>query len=252
MKPTKLREHQEKRHPQSVQYGLAVMKQKERFHTSRTLLKHGFAGTQKPMLEASYKVAYLIAKRKKPHNWSNIDQIMCSEDGGTGRSPPCYCYALYSASTCPGCKDTPQVISTAIQEVNFIRARATHLSSLRVLQQNVWVRNLFTVNLDNVDEDLTKDDLIDLRHKELLKSQLYTTEMGEFWCSMIEPYLLLAKRALQSILPYVTIYLCEAGFLILAAIRTKSRNRLDAEDDIRVALSKKSLQFHSLVNKKQQ
>ena len=68
MKPTKLREHQEKRHPQNVKDGLAVMEQKkERFHTSGTLPKYGFSGTQKPMLEASYKVAYLIAKDKKPH-----------------------------------------------------------------------------------------------------------------------------------------------------------------------------------------
>ncbi|KAF2365349.1 hypothetical protein FHG87_003896 [Trinorchestia longiramus] len=66
-----------------------------------------------------------------------------------------------------------------------------HLSTLQtsfdnylcseVLQQNVWVWNPFTANLDSVyDEDLTKDDLIDLRHKELLKSQFYTTGLGEF------------------------------------------------------------------------
>ena len=100
MKQTKLREHQEKRHPQNVQDSLAVMKQeKERFFfessteekllldgtivhlphsvpycvplcsvpSSGTLPKHGFAGTQKPMLEVSYKVAYLIAKDKKLH-----------------------------------------------------------------------------------------------------------------------------------------------------------------------------------------
>jgi len=68
MKPTKLREHQEKCHPESVKYGLDIMKQKKaRFHHSGTLPKLGFAATQKPMLEASYKVAYLIAKDKKPH-----------------------------------------------------------------------------------------------------------------------------------------------------------------------------------------
>ena len=122
----------------------------------------------------------------------------------------------------------------------------------RVLQQNVWVRNPFTVNVDSLDKDLTKDDLIDLRHKELLKNQFYATELGKFWCSMIEPCPILSKRALQSILPYVTTYLCEAGFSILVAIKTMSRNRLDAEDDMRVALSKKSPQFHVLVNKKQQ
>ena len=63
---------------------------------------------------------------------------------------------------------------------------------------------------------------------------------------MIEPYQVLSKRAFQCFLPYVTTYLCEAGFSTLVAIKTKSRNRLYAEDDMRVALSKTSPQFHVL------
>ncbi|KAF2364195.1 hypothetical protein FHG87_005048 [Trinorchestia longiramus] len=122
------------------------------------------------------------------------------------------------------------VMSTAIQTVNFIRDRATHHRLFKVFCKDIG-------SLHNI---------------LLYYTEFYTTELGKFWCSMIEPYPLLAKRALQSILPYVTIYLCKAGFPILVAIKTKSRNRLDAADDKRVALSKKSPQFHFLVNKKQQ
>jgi hypothetical protein len=47
---------------------LESLKQKKaRFHSSGTLPKLGFGSTQKPLLEASYKVAYLIAKNKKLH-----------------------------------------------------------------------------------------------------------------------------------------------------------------------------------------
>jgi hypothetical protein len=48
---------------------------------------------------------------------------------------------------------------------------------------------------------------------------------------MMEPYPIHAKRALQAILPFVTTYLCEAGFSTLVTIKTKALNRLDAEED---------------------
>ena len=128
-----------------------------------------------------------------------------------------------------------------------------YFGSDELLQSDAWIRNPFLVDLDRVDARyLAKDDLIDLRHKEMLKSEFLSKELGDFWCSMVEGYPVLAKRALQSILPFVTTYLCEAGFSTLLNIKTKSRNRLEAEDDMRVALSKTSPQFHLLVAMKQQ
>jgi hypothetical protein len=55
-------------HPGNSGDSLESLKQrKARFHSSGTLPKLGFGSTQKPLLEASYKVAYLIAKNKKPY-----------------------------------------------------------------------------------------------------------------------------------------------------------------------------------------
>ena len=57
----------------------------------------------------------------------------------------------------------------------------------------------------------------------------------------------------------VTTYLCESGFSALLAIKTKrigwmltKRNRSDAKDDMRVALSKTIPQFRVLVENKQE
>jgi hypothetical protein len=47
--------------------GDSLKQKKARFHSSGALPKLGFGSTQKPLLEVSYKVAYLIAKNKKPH-----------------------------------------------------------------------------------------------------------------------------------------------------------------------------------------
>jgi hypothetical protein len=74
MRPAKLREHFAIVHPGNSGDSLQSLKQKRaRFHSSGTLPKLGFGSTQKPLLEASYKVAYLIAKNKKPHT---IDENM--------------------------------------------------------------------------------------------------------------------------------------------------------------------------------
>jgi hypothetical protein len=55
-------------HPGNSEDSLESLKQKKaRFHSSGTLPKLGFGSTQKLLLEASYEVAYLIAKNKKPH-----------------------------------------------------------------------------------------------------------------------------------------------------------------------------------------
>jgi hypothetical protein len=66
MRPAKLREHFAIVHPGNSGDSLESLKQKKaRSHSSGTLPKLGFGSTQKLLLEASYKVAYLIAKNKK-------------------------------------------------------------------------------------------------------------------------------------------------------------------------------------------
>ncbi|XP_042203602.1 protein ZBED8-like [Homarus americanus] len=70
MKPTKLKEHLMSVHPENASGSVDLFRAKKaRFEKAGTLPKLGFAPTQKPCLEASYKVAYRIAKQKKPHTF---------------------------------------------------------------------------------------------------------------------------------------------------------------------------------------
>ena len=55
-----------------------------------------------------------------------------------------------------------------------------------------------------------------------------------------------------AIIPFATTYLCESGFLSLVAIKTKSRNRLNEKDDLRVVLLKMKPQFDVLIEDKQE
>ena len=87
MKPIKLKEHIITSHPQNVSE--VFCNKKARFEKSGTLVKHGFVLTQKPLVEASYKVAYRIAMKKKPHTIAEtlikpctlevIELVCCSE-----------------------------------------------------------------------------------------------------------------------------------------------------------------------------
>ena len=68
----------------------------------------------------------------------------------------------------------------------------------------------------------------------------------KFWASQLETYPVLAEKALTVLVPFATTYLCETGFSCLVRIKTKSRNRLDPQHDMRVALSTKTPRFDVL------
>lgn len=121
------------------------------------------------------------------------------------------------------------------------------------IKDELWIRNPFLCDIDCIDDmNLAKDELIDLKTKSLLKMDFDSKTLGEFWSSLREAYPLLVKRAMAAIIPFATVYLCEAGFSTLVTIKTKHRNRLNVEHDMRVALSKTIPQFNLLIKEKQQ
>lgn len=121
------------------------------------------------------------------------------------------------------------------------------------LEKETWMRSPFLIDIDSIsDEDLIKDDLIDMRSKEVLKAEFHAKDLGDFWGSLSQAYPLLVKRAMSVLIPFATTYLCEAGFSTLVSIKTKSRNRLNVADDMRLALSKTVPQFNVLIEAKQQ
>ena len=68
IKPSKLKDHLKSFHPNNLSDSIDELRTKKaRFEKAGTLPKLGFITTQKPFVEASYKVAYRIAKQKKPH-----------------------------------------------------------------------------------------------------------------------------------------------------------------------------------------
>jgi len=99
---------------------------------------------------------------------------------------------------------------------------------------------------------LLKDDLIEIRSNARIQMEFEKFDLEQFWCGQFERYPELAKVALQILLPFATTYLCEMGFSSLLHIKTKARNRLNASNDLRLALSKKEPRFKTIIQEKQQ
>ena len=95
-------------------------------------------------------------------------------------------------------------------------------------------------------------DIVGLQANDRIRMEMESMQLDMFWCAQLKTFPQLAKRALEVLVPFATTYLCEAGFSTLLHIKTKARNRLDASDDMRVALSKKEPRFSIIIEEKQQ
>ena len=62
----------------------------------------------------------------------------------------------------------------------------------------------------------------------------------------------LCEKALSVLITFAKTYLCQSGFRALPSIKTKSRNHLSAQADMRVAISNKVPRFEKLLSNKQE
>ena len=116
-----------------------------------------------------------------------------------------------------------------------------------------WIQDPFLFTLDLMDEnDQKKDDLVEMRASKKIKMEFDSMHLATFWCAQLEMFPQLAESALNILVPFATTYLCESGFSTLVSIKTKPRNRLDPEDDMRVAITKKEPRFKLIIEKMQQ
>ena len=109
------------------------------------------------------------------------------------------------------------------------------------------------MSLDDLDdENPLKDELIELKNSAIFKSKFKAVSNCEFWASLLDAFPSLAKEAVKFVLPFVTTYLCEAGFSAMVAMKTKWRARLDIASDMRLALSKKQPRIKMLSDEAQE
>ena len=119
-----------------------------------------------------------------------------------------------------------------------------------------WVRNHFQVSALEVHSDMDRiaEELLELQSRQMWKDKFEKASLTQFWANVqsMEPSLSnLCKQAATALLLFPTTYLCESGFSTLTMIKTKYRNRLQPEDDIRCALATIIPEFDKLVKQVQ-
>ena len=138
------------------------------------------------------------------------------------------------------CLDDVQIImkrhlAALIQEVDLIIPhRAKELE---------WVRNPFAVDVDALPESCQsitgfEEAFIDIQCDSSLKNVFENGKLGQFWTKIKNEKNIVGMHAVKALLPFVTTCLCESGFSTLTQIKTKTRNCLEPENDMRLSLSK--------------
>ncbi|KAL0829195.1 hypothetical protein ABMA28_004032 [Loxostege sticticalis] len=120
--------------------------------------------------------------------------------------------------------------------------------------QDGWIRNPFAVTNGSIISSLTikqQESLIEMSADETLQADFKTMSLIDFWAARQAEYSELSRKAVNFLLPFATTYLCESGFSHLVMIKTKYRNRLDAESELRLKLTKITPKIESLCDKKQ-
>lgn len=116
-----------------------------------------------------------------------------------------------------------------------------------------WVRQPFTFAVETAEvNDEYLDEIIEIQQSQVQQQLFRTTTLSTFWCRQIEKYPVIAKKALEFFIPFVTTYLCEQSFSRMLDIKTKKRNKLCCENDMRLALAKVKPRISELVSQRQQ
>ena len=103
----------------------------------------------------------------------------------------------------------------------------------------VFPRNPFSplIDITAIPEEL-QDELSELRNDTACREMHMVKSLPQFWSSLLQSYPKLSTEALRVAVPFASTYLCESGFSALMHIKSKARNQLNVEDDMRLAISK--------------
>ncbi|KAL4104806.1 hypothetical protein QTP88_020082 [Uroleucon formosanum] len=72
-------------------------------------------------------------------------------------------------------------------------------------KSEIWLRNPFLVDLNTIDDsDLVKDELIDLKSKEMARHDFQTKNLIEFWYSLTMAYPRAVSTAMKFLIPFAT------------------------------------------------
>lgn len=122
------------------------------------------------------------------------------------------------------------------------------------MEKHNWIRNPFVDNNATASHGFTSleaEQFIDLSSDLTLKSIYNPNSLIAFWVNARREFPLVSRKALRILIPLATSYLCEADFSAVAVFKSKYRNTIDVEREMRVAISNIEPRFEKLCMKQQ-
>ena len=83
-----------------------------------------------------------------------------------------------------------------------------------------FVRNLFTFSVEKLSAEC-QNKFLELVNVFLARQAYHEKLLTKFWNKMKDSYLKTTEKAMHILIPYMSTYLCEAGFSTLLQIKTK-------------------------------
>ena len=83
------------------------------------------------------------------------------------------------------------------------------------------------------------------------KDDFEAMSLNDYWAKYLRIYKNVGSVAVRTFLSFSSTYLYESGFSALVSTKTKCRNELECEADLRCSLSSTKLRIKRLVSQKQ-
>ncbi|XP_068213822.1 zinc finger BED domain-containing protein 5-like [Palaemon carinicauda] len=128
-------------------------------------------------------------------------------------------------------------------EIKVERSSVTLMitSEIKVERSSVTLMITNKVDIEKVSVNLSlkeADNLVEIATSGTLKTLFRERSLANFWAQVQPEYPGLAEIALKHLMPFPTTYNCEIGFSTLVDLKTKKRNRINVEPDMRLKLSR--------------
>ena len=88
---------------------------------------------------------------------------------------------------------------------------------------SAWIQQPFIAEVIDNEQFNLHEQHLELQSSQAAKTKFSSSSLIEFWCSKLQEYPELAKRALEALIPFPTTYLSEAATSALVNITTRLR-----------------------------
>ena len=93
-------------------------------------------------------------------------------------------------------------------------------------------RNPFRIKEDILSEEL-QEEFLEMKCNSNAKDDFEAMLLNNIWARYLHIYKNVGSEAIRTLLQFSSTYLCESGFSVLVSVKTKFRNKLECEADLR-------------------